>query len=117
MNLAADFLKPRLTQSHTTIVVPLDKRVIFVRSHNRSESSCRLSKVAQAYNTITGIQFRIGSGGRASGGFLARSASAGAPACDKGGSGALLSFDVRLLLIFHHPSGLLRLFICSLTGA
>jgi hypothetical protein len=57
MNLAADFLKPRLTQSHTTIIVPLDKRVIFIRSHNRSESSCRLSEVAQTHDAISGIQF------------------------------------------------------------
>lgn len=63
MNLVADFLKPRLTQSHTTIVVPLDKRIIFVRSHNRSESSCRLSEVAQTHDAISGIQFRVGSRG------------------------------------------------------
>jgi hypothetical protein len=59
----ADFLKPRLTQSHTTIVIPLDKRIIFVRSHNRSEPSCRLSKVAQTHDAISGIQFRVGSRG------------------------------------------------------
>jgi hypothetical protein len=57
------FLKPRLTQSHTTIVVLFDKRVIFVRSHNRSESSCRLSEVAQTHDAISGIQFRVGSRG------------------------------------------------------
>jgi phage protein D len=61
MNLVADFLKPRLTQSHTTIVVPLDKRFIFVRSHNRSKTSCRLSEVAQTHNAIPGIQFQVGS--------------------------------------------------------
>jgi phage protein D len=63
MNLVADFLKPRLTQSHTTIVVPLDKRVIFVRPHHRSESSRRLSEVAQTHDAISGIQFRVGSRG------------------------------------------------------
>jgi hypothetical protein len=63
MDLVADFLKPRLTQSHTTIVVPLDKRIIFVRSHNRSESSCWLSEVAQTHDAISGIQFRVGSRG------------------------------------------------------
>jgi hypothetical protein len=62
-NLVADLLKPGLMQSHTTIVVPLDKRVIFVRSHNRSEPSCRLSEVAQTHDAIPGIQFRVGSSG------------------------------------------------------
>jgi hypothetical protein len=63
MNLVADFLKPRLTQSHTTIVIPLDKGIIFVCSHHRSESSCRLSEVAQTHDAISGIQFRVGSSG------------------------------------------------------
>ena len=63
MSFLADLLEPRLVQSHSTIVVPLDKRVIFVRSHNRSESSCRLSEVAQTHDAISGIQFGVGSRG------------------------------------------------------
>jgi hypothetical protein len=63
MSFLADLLEPRLVQSHTTIVIPLYERVIFVRSHNRSESSCRLSEVAQTLDAITGIQFRVGSSG------------------------------------------------------
>jgi hypothetical protein len=63
MNFVADFLKPRLTQSHTTVVIPLYKRVIFVRFFNCPEFSSRLSKISQALDAIAGIQFRIGSRG------------------------------------------------------
>lgn len=63
MGFLADFFKPRLAQSHTSIAIPLYKRVIFVRSYNRSESSCRLSEVAQTHDAISGIRFRLGSRG------------------------------------------------------
>jgi hypothetical protein len=63
MNLIADFLKPRLAQSHTSVVIPLYKRVIFVRSLNCSEFSSRLSKISQTLDAIPGIQFRVGRGG------------------------------------------------------
>ena len=63
MNFVADFLKPRLTQSHTTVVTPFYKRVIFVRFFNCPEFSSRLSKICQALDAIAGIQFRIGSRG------------------------------------------------------
>jgi hypothetical protein len=63
MNLMADFLKPRLAQSHTTVVIPLYKRVVFVRLLNRSEFSGRFSKISQTLDTISGIQFRVGNRG------------------------------------------------------
>jgi hypothetical protein len=63
MNLIADFLKPRLAQSHTSIVIPLYQRVVFVRSLDCSEFSSRLSKISQTLDAIPGIQFRVGSGG------------------------------------------------------
>jgi hypothetical protein len=63
MNLTADFLKPRLAQFHTTVVIPLYKRVVFVRLLNCSEFSGRFSKISQTLDAIPGIQFRVGSAG------------------------------------------------------
>jgi hypothetical protein len=59
----ADFLKRWLVLARATVVIPLHKRVVFVRFLNCPEFSSRLAKISQAHNTITGIQFRIGSGG------------------------------------------------------
>ncbi len=58
-----NFLKPRLAQSHSTIIIPLDDSILFVGSLNRAEFSGRLSKITQALYSITGIQFRVGSRG------------------------------------------------------
>jgi hypothetical protein len=76
-------------------------------------------KLAKPSTRSPGFSSESGAEGWTSGGLLARSASAGAPACDRGGCGALRSFGVSLLirLIFHYPSGLFRLFIRSLTRA
>jgi hypothetical protein len=63
MNLIADFPKPRLAQSHTTVVIPLYKRLVFVRLLNCTEFSGRLSEISQTLDAITGIQFRVGSRG------------------------------------------------------
>jgi hypothetical protein len=63
MNLIVDFLKPRLAQSHTTVVIPLYKRIVFVRLLNCSEFSSGLSEISQTLDAITGIQFRVGSRG------------------------------------------------------
>ena len=49
--------------SSATVVIPLYERVVFVRFLNCPEFSGRLSKISQAHNTISGIQFRAGSGG------------------------------------------------------
>ena len=50
-------------QSHSTGVIPLYKRIVFVRLLNCSEFSGRFSKISQALDTITGIQFRVGNRG------------------------------------------------------
>jgi hypothetical protein len=50
-------------QSHSTVIIPLYKCIVFVGLHNGSEFSSRLSKISQALYAITGIQFRIGSRG------------------------------------------------------
>jgi hypothetical protein len=52
-----------LVESHTTIIIPFDNRVIFVRLLNCAEFSSRLSEVAQTFDAISGIQFLVGGGG------------------------------------------------------
>ena len=59
----ADLLEPRLVQSRAMVVIPLYKRVVFVRFLNCSEFPSRLSKISQTLNAITGIQFGVGSRG------------------------------------------------------
>jgi hypothetical protein len=63
MNFIANFLKPRSVQSHSTVIIPLYKGVVFVRLLNCSEFSSRLSEISQTLDAITGIQFRIRSRG------------------------------------------------------
>jgi hypothetical protein len=63
MSLLANLFKRRLAQSGTTVIIPLHKRVVFVRFLNRSEFPSRLSEISQALDTITRIDFRVGSAG------------------------------------------------------
>ena len=63
MSLLADLLEPRLAQSHSTVVIPLYKRIVFVRLLNCTEFSGRLSEVAQPLDAISGVQSRVGSRG------------------------------------------------------
>jgi hypothetical protein len=49
--------------SHSTVIIPLDDRVLFVSSFNRTEFSIRPSEVAQTLDTISGSQF-LARGGR-----------------------------------------------------
>jgi hypothetical protein len=64
-------------------------------------------KLAKPMTRSPGFSSSSGAGGWTSGGLLARSASAVAPACNSGGCGALRSFGVSplLRLIFHYPRG------------
>ena len=50
-------------QSHTTVIIPFDDRVIFVSLFNRAEFSSGLSEVAQSLHAISGIQFLVGGRG------------------------------------------------------
>jgi hypothetical protein len=50
-------------QSHSTVVIPLYNRVVFVRLLNCSEFSNRFPEVTQTLDAITGSQFRVGSTG------------------------------------------------------
>jgi hypothetical protein len=47
-------------ESHSTVIIPFDNRVIFVRLLNCAEFSSRLSKVARTFDAISGIQFLVG---------------------------------------------------------
>ena len=46
--------------SHATVIIPLDDRVVFVSSLNCAEFSSRLSEVAQTLDAISGTQFLAG---------------------------------------------------------
>ena len=50
-------------ESHTTVVIPLDDRVLFVSSLNCADFSSRLSEVAQTLDPISGSQFLVGGRG------------------------------------------------------
>ena len=50
-------------EPHTTVVIPLDDRVIFVGLVNGAEFAGRRSEVAQTLDAISGIQFLVGGTG------------------------------------------------------
>ena len=50
-------------QSHATVIIPLDDRVLVVSSLNCAEFSIGLSEVAQTLDAISGTQFLAGGGG------------------------------------------------------
>jgi len=54
-----NLLEQRLVESHATIIIPLDDRVIFVNLLNCAEFSGRLSEVARTLHAISGIQCRV----------------------------------------------------------
>jgi hypothetical protein len=83
------FWRVRPSSSHFT------SASVFVRFLNCPEFSGRLSKISQAHNPTSGIQFRVGNS-RLGGGLLARPRSAVAPACSKGGCETLRSFGLGL---------------------
>ena len=82
---------------HTTVIIPLDDRVLFVSLLNCSEFSIRLSEVAQTLDAISGINSWPVAAGSESRGLLARSESGIAPGCERGGWGALRSLGAGLL--------------------
>jgi len=46
-----------LGDSHTTVIIPFDDRVIFISLFNCAKFSGRLSEIAQTLDAISGIQF------------------------------------------------------------
>jgi hypothetical protein len=63
MGFLADFLEPWLVESHATVVIPLDNRVLIVRLFNGAQLPSRFSEVAQTLDAISGIQFLAGGRG------------------------------------------------------
>jgi len=57
------FLKPRLPDFHTTVIIPFDNRIILVRPLDCTHFPGRHSEVAQTLDTISGTQF-LGCGRR-----------------------------------------------------
>ncbi len=56
---ALDLLERGLVHSHTSVIIPLHDRIIFVSLLNCAEFSSRFSEVAQPLDTISGIQFLV----------------------------------------------------------
>jgi hypothetical protein len=54
------FLEPRLVHSGATVVIPLNDRVVFVGAFHGAHLVGWLSKIAQRFDAITGIQVRVG---------------------------------------------------------
>jgi hypothetical protein len=52
-----NLLERQLVESHATVIIPLDDRVLFVSSLNCAEFSSWLSEVAQTLDTVSGCQF------------------------------------------------------------
>jgi hypothetical protein len=49
-----------LVESHTTVIIPFNDRVVFVSLLNCAEPSSRLSEVAKTLDAISGIEFLAG---------------------------------------------------------
>jgi hypothetical protein len=56
-----DFFERRLMESRAAVIIPFDDRIIFVGSLHRAEFSSRFPEVSQTLNTISWIQFLVGS--------------------------------------------------------
>jgi len=48
--------------SRSTVIIPLDDRVLFVSSLYRAEFSRRFSEISQSLDAISSIQFLVGGG-------------------------------------------------------
>jgi hypothetical protein len=71
----ADFLEPRVMDSHVTVIIPFENRVILVGPLDGAHFPSRYSEVAQTFDPIPGISCSPVADGSASCGLLARSES------------------------------------------
>src|ERR1700678_3001218 len=55
-----NFLKARLAESHATVIIPFDERLIFVHSFDCTQPPRRRPEVPQTFNAISGVQFLVG---------------------------------------------------------
>jgi hypothetical protein len=58
--MSLNLLERRLMDSRSTVIIPLDDRVIVVSSLNCAEFAVRPSEVAQTLDAISGCQFLVG---------------------------------------------------------
>jgi hypothetical protein len=58
-----NLLERWLVDSHSTVIIPLDDRVLVVRSLHCAVFAIRLAEVAQTLDAISGSQFLAGGGG------------------------------------------------------
>jgi hypothetical protein len=114
-------------ESHTTVIIPLDDRVIFVRLLNRAEFSSRHSEGAQTLDAISGIQFLVGGRGIGERWLPGTICVRGRPGMRKRRLGSFTQFGYRLIGDMGHipmfrskgpeQRPLLRLFISSIDTA
>jgi hypothetical protein len=86
-------------ESDTTVIIPFDHRVFFVRLLNCAEFSSRFSEVTQTLDAITGLNSSFVAEGSASAGLMARSASGVAPGY------RLISDTGHISIVPFHESG------------
>jgi hypothetical protein len=55
-----NLLERRLVESHTTVIIPFNDRVVFVSLFNCAELSSRRSEVAKTLDAISEIEFLAG---------------------------------------------------------
>jgi hypothetical protein len=55
-----NLLERRLVESHTTVIIPFNDRVVFVSLLNCAEFSSRLSEVTKSLDAISGFKFLVG---------------------------------------------------------
>jgi hypothetical protein len=59
LSIDLHLLEQGLSQLNTTIAIPLDHSIIFVRFLNCAYYAARLSEVAQTLDSISGVEFLI----------------------------------------------------------
>jgi hypothetical protein len=92
----------RLVQSHATVVIPLDNRVLFVSSLHCAEFSSRPSEVAQTLDPISGSQLLAGGGGLGEGWPLGTVSVGDRPGVGQGWLGCFPQFRYRLIGSMDH---------------
>ena len=95
-----NLLERRLVESRTTIIIPFDNRVLFASSLNVPNSPVGFPKVPKPSTRSPGVNSWPVAEGSGSSGLWARSESGIAPACDRGGWGALRSLSIGLLVLW-----------------
>ena len=94
-----NLLERRLVKPHSTVIIPLDDRVLVVGLLNCAEFSGRRPEVAQTLHAISWIQFLVCGSGLGERSSLGSVRIRRRPKYDRGGWGALRSLGVGLLVM------------------